>query len=151
VKEYQLLARRGRLLETGIRLSRLVGVGTEFESLRDYLPDDEFRRINWKATARRGKPISCQYQVDRSQNLIIMLERRLDNMVYRKHFAPSRKAARQLVLHGHVQVNGKTGRPAWLVEMEVKRKSDKQDIKAPAGCALGGVMFFSVLNGGGQG
>ncbi len=41
------------------------------------------------------------------ENLIQMLERRIDNIVYRLHFAPSRKAARQLVLHGHVRVNGK--------------------------------------------
>jgi small subunit ribosomal protein S4 len=41
------------------------------------------------------------------ENLIQLLERRTDNIVYRMHFAPSRKAARQLVLHGHVKVNGK--------------------------------------------
>jgi small subunit ribosomal protein S4 len=41
------------------------------------------------------------------ENLIQMLERRLDNIVYRLHLAPSRKAARQLVLHGHIRVNGK--------------------------------------------
>lgn len=40
-------------------------------------------------------------------NLISLLERRLDNMVYRMRFASSRKMARQLVLHGHVLVNGK--------------------------------------------
>ncbi len=41
------------------------------------------------------------------ENLIQMLERRLDNIVYRMHLAPSRKSARQLVLHGHIRVNGK--------------------------------------------
>jgi small subunit ribosomal protein S4 len=41
------------------------------------------------------------------ENLIQMLERRLDNVVYRMHLAPSRKSARQLVLHGHIRVNGK--------------------------------------------
>jgi small subunit ribosomal protein S4 len=41
------------------------------------------------------------------ENLIQMLERRMDNVVYRMHLAPSRKAARQLVLHGHIQVNGR--------------------------------------------
>jgi small subunit ribosomal protein S4 len=40
-------------------------------------------------------------------NLIIFLERRLDNIVYRMHFAASRKNARQLVSHGHVKVNGR--------------------------------------------
>ncbi|XP_032746496.1 30S ribosomal protein S4-like [Rattus rattus] len=42
-----------------------------------------------------------------SDNLMLLLERRLDNMVYRMNFAPTRRAARQLVSHGHVKVNGK--------------------------------------------
>jgi small subunit ribosomal protein S4 len=41
------------------------------------------------------------------ENLIVLLERRLDNMVFRLHFATSRNQARQLVGHGHVLVNGK--------------------------------------------
>ena len=41
------------------------------------------------------------------ENLLVALESRLDNVVYRLGFAPSRKAARQLVGHGHVQVNGR--------------------------------------------
>ncbi|MCH7874345.1 MAG: 30S ribosomal protein S4 [Gemmatimonadetes bacterium] len=41
-------------------------------------------------------------------NLLISLERRLDNIVYRMGFAPSRKAARQLVRHRHIEVNGRT-------------------------------------------
>lgn len=40
-------------------------------------------------------------------NLIIMLERRLDNVVYRMHFSSSRKQARQLISHGHILLNGK--------------------------------------------
>lgn len=42
-----------------------------------------------------------------SYNLLLLLERRLDNIVYRMNFAPTRRAARQLVSHGHVLVNGK--------------------------------------------
>ncbi|CBY92117.1 ribosomal protein S4 [Mycoplasma haemofelis str. Langford 1] len=42
-----------------------------------------------------------------SYNLLLLLERRLDNVVYRMNFAPTRRAARQLVSHGHVLVNGK--------------------------------------------
>jgi len=62
------------------------------------------------------------------ENLIVMLERRLDNMVYRMHFAPSRKSARQLVLHGHVRVNGKkVSVPSYLV-----REGDEVDIREPA-------------------
>ncbi len=45
-----------------------------FESLRDYVPDDEFRRIDWKATARRHRPVSRQYETERSQSVIVMLD-----------------------------------------------------------------------------
>ena len=51
------------------------------------------------------------------ETLIQSLERRVDNIVYRMHFAPSRKAARQLVLHGHVRLNGRTASvPSQLVK-----------------------------------
>jgi small subunit ribosomal protein S4 len=51
------------------------------------------------------------------ESLIQQLERRIDNVVYRMHFAPSRKAARQLVLHGHVRLNGRTASvPSQLVK-----------------------------------
>jgi small subunit ribosomal protein S4 len=53
------------------------------------------------------------------ENLFVLLERRLDNVVYRLRFAASRSQARQLVLHGHVCVNGrKTTIPSYLVEAE---------------------------------
>jgi uncharacterized protein (DUF58 family) len=74
LKKYDLLARRGLLMEAGSRAIRIPGASTEFERLREYVPDDEFRHINWKATARRGKPIVNQYESERSQNLVIMLD-----------------------------------------------------------------------------
>jgi len=72
--KFTLMARRGRLQQAGIRQARLQGAGREFESLRDYLPDDELRRIDWKATARRGKLVSRQYEVERSQNVLLVLD-----------------------------------------------------------------------------
>ncbi|MGC9317705.1 MAG: DUF58 domain-containing protein [Armatimonadota bacterium] len=74
VSEFDALARRGRLQEMGLRTARARGEGTEFESLREYVPDDSFRHIDWKATARRGTPITRQYQVERNQTLIIMID-----------------------------------------------------------------------------
>jgi uncharacterized protein (DUF58 family) len=74
VRKYVILARRGRFSETGLKHSRLYGAGTRFESLRDYLPDDDYRRINWNATARTGRPISEEYEHERSQNITIMLD-----------------------------------------------------------------------------
>ncbi len=73
VRKWEALARRGRLADMGLR-TRARGQGTEFESLREYLPDDDFRRIDWKATAKRGKPITRQYETERNQNLIIAID-----------------------------------------------------------------------------
>jgi uncharacterized protein (DUF58 family) len=74
VRKYELLVRRGRLHELGLRTVKLLGMGTEFERLRDYQPDDEYRRIDWKATARRGRPISTEYETERSQNIVAVLD-----------------------------------------------------------------------------
>lgn len=74
VRVYDLLLRRNRLQEMGLRTTRMFGEGTEFERLREYLPDDEFRRINWKATARRNRPVTVEYQTERSQSVIAVLD-----------------------------------------------------------------------------
>lgn len=74
VRRYSLLLQRNQLQEMGLRQSRLVGQGTEFERLREYRPDDDYRRINWKATARRWRPITVAYQTERSQNIMVVLD-----------------------------------------------------------------------------
>ncbi len=74
LSEFDALARRGRLQEIGVRAARACGEGTEFESLREYVPDDSFRHIDWKATARRGSPITRQYQVERNQTVLILID-----------------------------------------------------------------------------
>lgn len=75
ISTYQTLARKNRLLEAGLKPTRIYGVGTDFEFLREYQPDDEYRKINWKATARRSKLITAQYQVERSQNIMLVIEK----------------------------------------------------------------------------
>lgn len=74
VRKYDLLLRRNKLWEIGLRSTRLLGRGSEFERLRDYTPDDDYRRINWQATARRGKPISVEFETERSQTVIALLD-----------------------------------------------------------------------------
>ena len=74
VRRYDLLLRRNRLQEIGLRNTRQFGEGTEFERLREYLPDDEYRRIDWKATARRHRPVTVEYQTERSQNVVALLD-----------------------------------------------------------------------------
>lgn len=74
VRKYDLMLRKNRLHEMGLRHTRMFGEGTEFERLREYSPDDEYRRINWKATARRHRPVTVQYQTERSQTVFAVLD-----------------------------------------------------------------------------
>jgi uncharacterized protein (DUF58 family) len=68
------LAQRARLIEAGLRRVRRRGAGSEFESLREYTGGDPFGAIDWKATARRGKVMVTQYEVERSQQIVIALD-----------------------------------------------------------------------------
>ena len=72
--KYELLARRGRLMQLGIRTAKVRGGGSEFESLREYVPGDEYKKIDWSATARHGKLITRQYEAERSQNIVLLLD-----------------------------------------------------------------------------
>lgn len=74
VGRYDYLARARRLVEAGYRPIPRRGEGRSFESLREYVRDDDFRDIDWKATARRGRPITRQYEVERSQNVVLLLD-----------------------------------------------------------------------------
>jgi len=83
------------------------------------ISEKQFRKYYHEAVRRKG---------DTSENLIDLLERRLDTVVYRMKFVPTVFAARQFVNHGHVTVNGKrVNIPSFLVRdndvVEVKEKS----------------------------
>jgi small subunit ribosomal protein S4 len=86
--------RKGRPSDFGIQLRAK-------QKLKGYygnISEKQFRRVYDEASRRRG---------DTSQNLIGLLEKRLDAVIYRMKFAPTPFAARQLVSHGHVAVNGR--------------------------------------------
>lgn len=69
-----LAVRRGWLREEG-RLARgALGIGTDFDSIRDYMPDDEIRQVNWRATARLGRPMSNLYRVDEDRDVVCLLD-----------------------------------------------------------------------------
>ena len=70
----QLLSRQMQTRVMGIHRLRLRGQGAEFESLRDYLPDDELRKVDWNASARRGSMITREFDVERSQQIMLMLD-----------------------------------------------------------------------------
>jgi small subunit ribosomal protein S4 len=85
------------------------------------LAEEQFERYFKVASQKKGVT---------GETLLIMLERRLDNVAYRMHYASSRKMARQLVNHGHLLVNGrKVDIPSYLVkegdDIEVKERSKK--------------------------
>jgi len=85
--------RRGRGSDYGIRLR-------EKQKVKRYygLFDRQFMRYFHEAERTKGNT---------GEKLLELLERRLDNVVYKLNFAPSRKAARQLITHGHVFINGR--------------------------------------------
>src|SRR5271154_3398282 len=88
----------------GARRKKPSDFGTQLtakQTLKGYygnVSEKQFRKLYDEAVRRRG---------DTSENLIELLERRLDAVVYRLKFAPTPFAARQLVNHGHVQVNAR--------------------------------------------
>lgn len=65
---------RARELLIGMRSSAFRGGGNEFDSLREYHTDDEFRRIDWFATARAGKPITKVYREERDQQVMLLFD-----------------------------------------------------------------------------
>jgi uncharacterized protein (DUF58 family) len=73
-EKFEILARKGLLEQLGIKNLRIRGGGSEFESLREYVSGDEYRRIDWSATARRNKLITRQYEAERSQNIILAID-----------------------------------------------------------------------------
>jgi uncharacterized protein (DUF58 family) len=74
IRSYEALARRGQLAETGIRWLRRPGEGTDFDRIRDAVPDDPLRSINWKATARAGRLMAVELRPERSQPVIVCLD-----------------------------------------------------------------------------
>ena len=63
-----------RRREAGLRNVRRPGEGRLFEGLREWVPGDDTRIIDWKATARRGKPIARQFEDERRQQVLIMID-----------------------------------------------------------------------------
>jgi small subunit ribosomal protein S4 len=106
------------------RKPKIVGYGLQLrekQKARRYygLLEQQFRNLFQKAAAMKGIT---------GENALNMLERRLDNTVYRMGFGTSRAQARQVVRHGHIQVNGrKVNIPSFLVKpadvIEVREKS----------------------------
>ena len=108
------------------RRPKLVGYGLQLREKQKVrrlygILEDQFRAYFEKASRKQGVT---------GENLLFMLEQRLDNVIYRLGFASSRAQARQLVRHGHIQIGGrKVNIPAFQVvpgqEIAVREKSNK--------------------------
>jgi small subunit ribosomal protein S4 len=97
-------ARRAKLSGYGIQLREKQKVKRTYGLL-----ERQFRSYFHKAEKAKGPT---------GENLIVMLERRLDNVIWRTGLASSRAQARQLVLHGHIQINGrKVNIPSYMVSV----------------------------------
>lgn len=97
------MKRRSRTTEYGVQLEMK-------QSIKDFygVLERQFKNYYHKAGRMTGS---------KSDNLMLLLERRLDNIVYRMGFAPTRRAARQLVSHGHVKVQRPNGSAAQRVDI----------------------------------
>lgn len=73
--QYELLAINDNLTELGIKRIRRVGHHTEFEQIKDYVKGDDYRTINWKASARRHQLMVNVYQDERSQQIFNVIDK----------------------------------------------------------------------------
>ena len=119
--------RAGKQSEYGLQLS-------EKQKLRRMygLLEKQFRLTFDRAARKSGVT---------GENFLQLLERRLDNVVYRMHFAVSRSQARQLISHGHVLVNGKSVNvPVYEIKVgdviEIKEKSKRLPVVQDALCEV---------------
>lgn len=66
--------RVGRFRGDGRRSRGPLGLGTDLESIREYLPDDDIRQVNWRATARVGSPMSNTYRVEQDRHVVCLID-----------------------------------------------------------------------------
>ena len=75
MRAYEFLAIHDRLHEAGVKRIRRMGHTMEFEHIRPYVQGDDFRSVNWKATARAGDLMVNQYQDERSQRMYCLIDK----------------------------------------------------------------------------
>lgn len=74
MRRFELLAISNRLTEAGVKKIRSIGRNLEFDQIRKYNTDDDYRTINWKATARKGELMVNQYEMERSQQVFSIID-----------------------------------------------------------------------------
>ena len=69
-----LKVRMGLLRDPGSSSRGPFGLGTDFESIRDYTPDDDIRQVNWRATIRCGRPMSNQFRIEQDRDILLLVD-----------------------------------------------------------------------------
>lgn len=75
MKKYQLMAVTNQLQQGGSRRLRKIGSSLEFEQIKEYVQGDDYRRINWKATARKSSLMVNNYMDERSQQVVCLIDK----------------------------------------------------------------------------
>ncbi len=75
MRKYELMAISNRLSEIGIKKIRRIGHSMEFEQVKNYVAGDDYRTINWKATARRGDLMVNSYTDEKSQHVYCVIDK----------------------------------------------------------------------------
>ena len=75
MRQYELLAVSNRLTEQGIKKIRRIGHSMEFEQIKNYVPGDDYRTINWKATARKGDTMVNSFTEEKSQQVYCIIDK----------------------------------------------------------------------------
>jgi uncharacterized protein (DUF58 family) len=75
MQKYELLAVSNRLTEQGIKKIRRMGHSMEFEQIKNYVPGDDYRTINWKATARKGDTMVNAFTDEKSQHIYCIIDK----------------------------------------------------------------------------
>ena len=108
-----LLAERNKLAALflhrgtfGLHAQRQIGKGRDFEKLREYVPGDGFDEIHWKATARRGHPVTKVFQIERTQEVYVLID-------------ASRLSGREAVSSSEFRVSGSSN-PSASAELETR-------------------------------
>lgn len=75
MKKYELLAISNQLQDSGIKRIRRLGQSSDFEQIREYVVGDDYRTMNWKATARLHQNMVNQYQEEKSQQVYLLINK----------------------------------------------------------------------------
>ncbi len=75
LKSYELATIRTNNIEAGVKRIRRIGNATEFSQIKDYVPDDDYRRINWKASARRHQLMVNVYEEEKAQHVYNIIDK----------------------------------------------------------------------------